>query len=202
MTCQKIKLYPYFIPLTKINLKWIKNLNIRLEKKKKKTCNCCRNQYSRNQAPHSESWRTQVCYAGGPRGVNTPELWSLPSPPGSLLEKLVLRTASVSLFPRSHEPRPGVVPGLPHQPLPNLQVNPRSSQRHTTQSSLLPEVLLTCCSAPPSFSCSAAHTASGSPPQHLHPPPRQLYVRMDATSNFHVSSPPPLTAWGPSFPGF
>ena len=36
MTCQKIKLYPYFIPLTKINLKWIKNLNIRLEKKKKR----------------------------------------------------------------------------------------------------------------------------------------------------------------------
>ena len=33
---------------------------------------CCRNQYSRNQAPHSESWRTQVYYAGGPRGVNTP----------------------------------------------------------------------------------------------------------------------------------
>ena len=33
---------------------------------------CCRNQYSRNQAPHSESWRTQVYYAGAPRGVNTP----------------------------------------------------------------------------------------------------------------------------------
>ena len=33
---------------------------------------CCRNQYSRNQAPHSESWRTQVYYAGGPRGVKTP----------------------------------------------------------------------------------------------------------------------------------
>ena len=30
---------------------------------------CCRNQYSRNQAPHSESWRTQVFHAGGPRGV-------------------------------------------------------------------------------------------------------------------------------------
>ena len=29
-------------------------------------------QYSRNQAPHLESWRTQVYYAGGPRGVNTP----------------------------------------------------------------------------------------------------------------------------------
>ena len=25
----------------------------------------------RNQAPHSESWRTQVYYAGLPRGVNT-----------------------------------------------------------------------------------------------------------------------------------
>ena len=33
---------------------------------------CCRNQYSRNQAPHLKSWRTQVDYAGGPRGVNTP----------------------------------------------------------------------------------------------------------------------------------
>ena len=33
---------------------------------------CCRNQYSKNQAPHSESWRTQVYYAGGPIGVNTP----------------------------------------------------------------------------------------------------------------------------------
>jgi len=33
---------------------------------------CCRNQYSRNQAPHSESWRTQVYYASRPRGVNTP----------------------------------------------------------------------------------------------------------------------------------
>ena len=27
---------------------------------------------TRNQAPQSESWRTQVYYAGGPRGVNTP----------------------------------------------------------------------------------------------------------------------------------
>ena len=33
---------------------------------------CCRNQYSRKQAPHWESWRTQVYYAGGPRGVHTP----------------------------------------------------------------------------------------------------------------------------------
>ena len=33
---------------------------------------CCRNRDSRNQAPHSESWRTQVYYAGRPRGVNTP----------------------------------------------------------------------------------------------------------------------------------
>ena len=33
---------------------------------------CCRNQYSRNQAPHLESWRTQIYYASGPRGVNTP----------------------------------------------------------------------------------------------------------------------------------
>ena len=33
---------------------------------------CCRNQYSRNQAPHSESWRTQVYYASGPREANTP----------------------------------------------------------------------------------------------------------------------------------
>ena len=33
---------------------------------------CCRNQYSRNQAPHLESWTTQVYYPGGPRGVNTP----------------------------------------------------------------------------------------------------------------------------------
>ena len=32
---------------------------------------CCRNRYSRNQAPHSESWKTQVYYAGGPGGVNT-----------------------------------------------------------------------------------------------------------------------------------
>ena len=32
----------------------------------------CRNQYSGNQASHSERWRTQVYYAGGPRGVNTP----------------------------------------------------------------------------------------------------------------------------------
>ena len=32
---------------------------------------CCRNRDSRNQAPHSESWRTQVYYASGPRGVNT-----------------------------------------------------------------------------------------------------------------------------------
>ena len=33
---------------------------------------CCRSQYLRNQAPHSESWRIQVYYADGPRGVNTP----------------------------------------------------------------------------------------------------------------------------------
>ena len=33
---------------------------------------CCRNQYSRNKALLSESWRTQVYYASGPRGVNTP----------------------------------------------------------------------------------------------------------------------------------
>ena len=33
---------------------------------------CCRNQYLRNQTPHLESWRTQVYYTGGPRGVNTP----------------------------------------------------------------------------------------------------------------------------------
>ena len=32
---------------------------------------CCRNQYSRNKAPHSESWRTQVYYASGPRGIKT-----------------------------------------------------------------------------------------------------------------------------------
>ena len=32
----------------------------------------CRSQYSRNQAPHSENWRTQVYYASQPRGVNTP----------------------------------------------------------------------------------------------------------------------------------
>ena len=31
-----------------------------------------RNQYSRNQAPHLESWRTQVYYPSGPRGVNYP----------------------------------------------------------------------------------------------------------------------------------
>ena len=34
--------------------------------------NDAKTQYSRNQAPHLESWRTQVYYAGGPRGVNTP----------------------------------------------------------------------------------------------------------------------------------
>ena len=33
---------------------------------------CCRNQYWRNQEPYSESWRTQVYYASGTRGVNTP----------------------------------------------------------------------------------------------------------------------------------
>ena len=33
---------------------------------------CCRNQYLRNQAPNSESWRTQVYYTSGPKGVNTP----------------------------------------------------------------------------------------------------------------------------------
>ena len=33
---------------------------------------CCKNQYLRNHAPHLESWRTQVYYASGPRGVNTP----------------------------------------------------------------------------------------------------------------------------------
>ena len=32
----------------------------------------CRNQYLSNQAPHLESWRTQVYYARGPKGVNTP----------------------------------------------------------------------------------------------------------------------------------
>ena len=31
----------------------------------------CRNQYLRNQAPRSESWRTQVYYACGPRGVHS-----------------------------------------------------------------------------------------------------------------------------------
>ena len=30
-TCQRVKLYPYLIPPTKINLKWMKDLNIRLE---------------------------------------------------------------------------------------------------------------------------------------------------------------------------
>ena len=30
---------------------------------------CCRNQYLGNQAPHLESWRMQVYYAGRPRGV-------------------------------------------------------------------------------------------------------------------------------------
>ena len=33
---------------------------------------CCRNQYSRNRALHSESWRTQVYFASGLSGVNTP----------------------------------------------------------------------------------------------------------------------------------
>ena len=33
---------------------------------------CCRNQYSRNQAPHSEIWRTLIYYASGPREVNSP----------------------------------------------------------------------------------------------------------------------------------
>ena len=39
---------------------------------------CCRNQYSRSQAPHSENQRTQVYYASGPRGVNSPssEPWT------------------------------------------------------------------------------------------------------------------------------
>ena len=32
----------------------------------------CRNQSSRNQAPHPESWRTQVYYTSGSRGVNSP----------------------------------------------------------------------------------------------------------------------------------
>ena len=36
---------------------------------------CCRNQYSRNQVPHLENWRTLVYYASGPRGV-TKGLWS------------------------------------------------------------------------------------------------------------------------------
>ena len=36
---------------------------------------CCRNRYSRNQAPHSESGRTQVYYTGGPWGVNTLSSW-------------------------------------------------------------------------------------------------------------------------------
>ena len=31
----------------------------------------CRNQSSRNQAPHLESWRTQAYYTRRPRGVNT-----------------------------------------------------------------------------------------------------------------------------------
>ena len=34
--------------------------------------NCCRNQYSRKQVPQLESWRTQVYFTSGPRGVNTP----------------------------------------------------------------------------------------------------------------------------------
>ena len=33
---------------------------------------CCRNQYSRSQVLHTESWRTQVYYTGGARGINTP----------------------------------------------------------------------------------------------------------------------------------
>ena len=41
-------------------------------KRRKRKKKYCRNQYSRNQAPHSESCRTQVYYTGGPREVNTP----------------------------------------------------------------------------------------------------------------------------------
>ena len=46
--------------------------------KTKPFCAPCRKQYSRNQAPHLESWKTQDYYASRPRGVNSrPKLWAL-----------------------------------------------------------------------------------------------------------------------------
>ena len=60
-------------------LLWVQKLTVYIDSSNNNNINqncfptyCCRNQYSRNQAPHSESWRTQVYYTGGPRGVNTP----------------------------------------------------------------------------------------------------------------------------------
>ena len=51
----------------------------------------CRNQSSRNQAPHPESWRTQVYYTSGSRGVNSPS--SEPWTKG--LQSLYTRTAMI-----------------------------------------------------------------------------------------------------------
>ena len=55
---------------------------------------CYRNQYLRNQAPHLESWRTQVYYAGGPRGVNIPSS----EPPQRGYRVLIHRQAWLSGF--------------------------------------------------------------------------------------------------------
>ena len=59
--------------IQKKNFKESQELSCQLKTYRLRVSNprCCRNQSSRNQAPHSETWRTQVYYTGGPRGVST-----------------------------------------------------------------------------------------------------------------------------------
>ena len=128
------------------------------------------------------------------------KLWSLRGPPGSLLEKLVLRTASVC-FPTLSGAHARCSPWIPQQPLANLKVSPRSSRRHTQPFPPPPNGphLLR---AHRCLSCFLAHTASQAASLHLHAPTPPALQENAPDINCRVSSLPTLTPRVPSFPGF